>query len=83
MGMGADLAAHGPLGMALGLPVMAAGALPFAVPAALGYGSWYAAHDIPAHASAALDAHKKSKLIGKILDNYRDPQMKMTADGDY
>lgn len=75
-GLAADLAMIHP---ALGL----LGLAPLAVPAALGYGSWAAAHDIPERASAALDAHKKSKLIGKILDNYRDPQMKMTADGDY
>jgi hypothetical protein len=69
--------------MALGIPVMAAGALPFAVPAGLGYGAYKAAYDIPEHASAALDAHAKAKLIGKILQNYQDPQMKLTADGDY
>ncbi len=83
VGAGAELAAHGPLGMALGAIPIAAGLLPFAVPAALGYGAYQAAYDIPEHASAALDAHAKAKLIGKILQNYQDPQMKLTADGDY
>lgn len=79
-GLGADMMGIHPL---LGLGVMAAGAAPFAVPAALGYGSWAAAHDIPEHADAALDAHKRAKLIGKLMDNYRDPTMKLVPDGDY
>ncbi len=78
--LGAEAASIHPM---LGLPIMAAGALPYAVPAALGYGSWAAAHDMPDKASAALDAHAKAKLIAKLIANYRDPQMKLTPDGDY
>jgi hypothetical protein len=80
IGLGADLMGIHPV---LGLGAMALGAVPFAVPAALGYGSWAAAHDMPDKASAALESHDKSKLLGKILRNYQDPSMKLTADGDY
>lgn len=84
VGLGAQIAADAhPL---IGLPIMAAGALPLALPAGLGYASWKAANAIPDNIKHALEAHAKAKTIEKILDNYREqpkPPSLTSSDRDY